>query len=189
MPQSLPIQSVQPEQRVQNGKPESGNRLGVEQGMVLCKIDIKDAYFYIPCATRLSTAYLRFFLVDGVCYQQFQVLPFGINSAPRIYTKRIFKTVLVEHLLRKGNHTIAFYLRQHSCPSKDKGEEMLRSISHLTKQTLLNSRGFHTSNKEIHIFSNITVQFLGFILNLKEMKVFILERKNTRKSQRERETK
>ena len=50
----------------------------------LTSIDLKDAYLHIPMHPQFRR-FLRFSF-DGVCYQ-FRVLPFGISTAPRVFTK------------------------------------------------------------------------------------------------------
>ena len=56
----------------------------VQPGDWLTSIDLKDAYLHVPIHTSFRR-YLRFSF-DGVCYQ-FRVLPFGISTAPRVFTK------------------------------------------------------------------------------------------------------
>ena len=53
-------------------------------------IDLKDAYFHVPIHVR-SRRLLRFAIVtnDGLRVFQFRALPFGVTSAPRIFTKVI----------------------------------------------------------------------------------------------------
>ncbi len=53
-------------------------------------IDLKDAYFHIPIHVR-SRRLLRFAIAtnDGLRVFQFRALPFGLTSAPRIFTKVI----------------------------------------------------------------------------------------------------
>ena len=53
-------------------------------------IDLKDAYFHVPIHVR-SRRLLRFAIVtnDGLRVFQFRALPFGLTSAPRIFTKVI----------------------------------------------------------------------------------------------------
>ncbi|XP_067659472.1 uncharacterized protein [Haliotis asinina] len=56
----------------------------VETGDWLTSIDLKDAYLHVPIHSEFKK-YLRFSF-DGKCYQ-FRVLPFGISTAPRVFTK------------------------------------------------------------------------------------------------------
>ena len=56
----------------------------VSPGEWLTSIDLKDAYLHVPMHPEFRK-YLRFSF-DGVCYE-FRVLPFGISTAPRVFTK------------------------------------------------------------------------------------------------------
>ena len=48
------------------------------------KIDLQDAYFHVPIHPS-SRKYLRFAFENKV--YQFQVLPFGLNTAPQVFTR------------------------------------------------------------------------------------------------------
>ena len=69
----------------------------LQVGMWAFSIDLKDAYFHVPIHPS-SRKYLRICMGDRVF--QFRALPFGISSAPWIFTK-IFKEIAVI-LRRKG---------------------------------------------------------------------------------------
>ena len=56
----------------------------VEKDDWMTSIDLKDAYLHVPMHPEFKQ-FLRFSF-DGVCYQ-FRVLPFGISTAPRVFTK------------------------------------------------------------------------------------------------------
>lgn len=66
--------------------------------------DLKDAYFHITIAPQ-HHQYLRF--TDGNVHYQFKALPFGISSAPRIFTKVM--VVIVSYLHERGI-TVFLYL-------------------------------------------------------------------------------
>jgi hypothetical protein len=59
-------------------------RASLQPGMWTTSIDLKDAYFHIP----IHPGYRKFlrFQVLGKVYQ-FRALPFGLNTAPRLFTK------------------------------------------------------------------------------------------------------
>ena len=59
-------------------------RHAIRPGEWVTSIDISDAYFHIPVSPA-ARKYFRF-VVDGVPYQ-FRALPFGLNTAPREFTK------------------------------------------------------------------------------------------------------
>ena len=54
----------------------------VEKGDYAFKIDLQDAYFHVPIHPS-SRKYLRFAFENRV--YQFQVLPFGLNTAPQVF--------------------------------------------------------------------------------------------------------
>ena len=56
----------------------------LKQGDFMIKIDLQDAYMSVPVAPK-SRCLLNF-IFDGKIYH-FRVMPFGLNSAPRIFTK------------------------------------------------------------------------------------------------------
>lgn len=60
-------------------------------------IDLKDAYFHITIAPE-HRKYLRFTL--GKEHYQFKALPFGIASAPQVFTK--FMVAIISHLHAQG---------------------------------------------------------------------------------------
>ena len=73
-------------------------------GDFMCKLDLKDAYFTIPLHAR-SQKFTRF-QFKGKTYQ-FTCLPFGLTSAPRIFTK-VLKPLA--GILRKMCIRIIIYL-------------------------------------------------------------------------------
>lgn len=69
----------------------------------MIKLDIKDAYQHIPIAPEFQT--LLGFLWEGQ-YYVYQTVPFGLTSAPRIFTK-LLKPVVAE-LRRQGVRMIIY---------------------------------------------------------------------------------
>ena len=63
-------------------------------------IDLKDAYFHVPIHVR-SRRLLRFAIAtnDGLRVFEFRALPFGLTSAPRVFTKVILPLGHHAHLL------------------------------------------------------------------------------------------
>ena len=70
----------------------------------MIKIDLQDAYMSVPVAPKSRS--LLVFIFNGKIYH-FKVMPFGLNSAPRIFTK-LFKPIL--RLLRSQGMLLIIYL-------------------------------------------------------------------------------
>lgn len=64
-------------------------------GHYMCTLDLQDAYYHVPIHPQ-SRRFLRF-CVQGRHFQ-FLVLPFGLRSAPRVFTKVVAPVVAVLHL-------------------------------------------------------------------------------------------
>ena len=67
-------------------------RAALQPGEWCAQLDIRDAYLHVPVRERFRK-YLRFSVGDTA--YQFKALPFGLNVAPRIFTK-ILKPVLAK---------------------------------------------------------------------------------------------
>ena len=59
---------------------------GLSPGEWLAAVDLKDAYFHLPIYPD-HRKYLRF-AIQGTCYQ-YKVLPFGLTTSPRVFTKML----------------------------------------------------------------------------------------------------
>ena len=82
-------------------------RLSLPQGAWMTCIDLKDAYWHVPIA-RSFQKFLAFSLptADGQNSFAFQAMPFGLNIAPRIFTKLC--AVLVGRLKERGVEVFAY---------------------------------------------------------------------------------
>lgn len=122
----------------------------------MAKIDLKYAYFLLPVHATYRK-YLRFQFQDFL--YQFTCVPFGLNVAPRIFTK-LMKPIAP--LLRQRGFKLVVYLDDLLLIGRDYNECKL-----LLKETeeLLISLGF-VLNYEKSIFTPSTeIQFLGYIFN------------------------
>ena len=90
----------------------------VEKGDYAFKIDLQDAYFHVPIHPS-SRKYLRFAFENKM--YQFQVLPFGLNTAPQVFT----------HL----GHTVTAYLHRQGISVIPYPHDWL--IHHPDRQVLL----------------------------------------------------
>jgi len=58
-------------------------------------VDLQDAYFHVPVHPD-SRKYLRFAFADKV--YQFRALPFGLSTAPWVFTRVVSEVKLLAHL-------------------------------------------------------------------------------------------
>jgi len=61
-------------------------RLTLQPGTLLASLDLKEAYWHIPIHRRYRP-YLAFSAGNQI--YQFKVLPFGLNIAPRVFSKML----------------------------------------------------------------------------------------------------
>ncbi len=76
--------------------------LGIHQGWWMVSLDLKDAYLYVPIH-RSHWRYMRFALRNSagiLVVYQWTCLPFGLATAPRVFTKVMLP--LVAHLHQQG---------------------------------------------------------------------------------------
>ena len=111
----------------------------VRKGDYAFKIDLQDAYFYVPVHPS-SRKYLRFAFEDKV--YQFRVLPFGLNTTPQIFTRL--------------GHTVTGYLHRLGISVIPYLDDWL--VHHPDRQVLLRHQAQLIS----------TLDLVGFILNRKK---------------------
>ena len=111
----------------------------VEKGDYAFKIDLQDAYFHVPIHPS-SRKYLRFAFENRV--YQFQVLPFGLNTAPQVFTRL--------------GHTVTAYLHRQGVSVIPYLDDWL--VHHPDRQVLLRQQGLLLD----------TLDLVGFILNRKK---------------------
>lgn len=137
----------------------------------LARIDLKDAYFLIPIH-RESRKYLRFYF-QGQLFE-FLVLPFGLSTAPYIFTK-VLKPVI--HFLRARGLLSVVYLDDFLCIG-DNFEKCLFNLH--TTMSLLKSLGFIINDKKSDTSPSMSCQFLGFIFNSELMTMEITRNKRAK---------
>ena len=119
-------------------------------------IDIKDAYFHIPVSSEFQK-YLQF-RWKGSIYC-FKGMPFGISSAPRIFTK-VMKVVLSK--LRMKGIRIVSYIDDLLLMARSKEE----CYQHLWKTlTLLTELGWLINWEKSKLKPAQTQKFLGLIID------------------------
>ena len=134
----------------------------------MVKLDMKDAYLSVP----IHPAHQHY-----LCFQwqgelwKFQSLPFGLRSAPYVFTK-ILKPVTA--LLRKLGIRCILYLDDMLIMAQDK-KELLSQLS--TAMELLILLGFVINTKKSICTPKQTMEFLGFEINSKQMSMALPGRK------------
>ena len=140
----------------------------VEKGDYAFKIDLQDAYFHVPIHPS-SRKYLRFAFENRV--YQFQLLPFGLNTAPQVFT-RLGHTVTA-YLHRQGISVIP-YLDDWLIHHPD-GQVLLRHQAQLLNT--LDLVGFILNPKKSELDLTQDLQFLGIHLRLDLGKALLPESK------------
>ena len=129
----------------------------VEKGDYAFKIDLQDAYFHVPIHPS-SRKYLRFAFEKKV--YQFRVLPFGLNTAPQVFTRL--------------GHTVTAYLHCQGVSVIPYLDDWL--VHHPDRQILLRHQallidtldlvGFILNRKKSELDLTQDLQFLGIHLRL-----------------------
>ena len=137
-------------------------------GEFITTIDLKDAYFTVPIHPNHSK-YLRFEW-DSRLFE-FTCLPFGLSSAPRVFTK-VMKPIVAE--LRGTGIMVVIYLDDLAIisPNFDRALADLRATI-----TLLESLGFIINHEKSNFQPSQVVEYLGFKINSMTMQVFLPEGK------------
>lgn len=128
----------------------------------MTKIDLKDAYYLIQIHPN-SKKYLRFQFEQQL--YEFNVLPFGLSTAPYIFTK-VMKPIV--RLLRSAglistNYLDDYWLMGHSY------EDCLYNTMQTRK--LITSLGFIINEEKSLMIPKKTCTFLGFVLDSKRFQV------------------
>ncbi|CAK1602664.1 unnamed protein product [Parnassius mnemosyne] len=122
----------------------------------MANIDLKDAYFCLPIHST-SCKFLRFYFSNKL--YEFQVLPFGLSSAPYVFTK-LMKPIVT--YLRKQGFSSVNYLDDFLCieNSFEKCEQNVKATC-----KLLESLGFIINYNKSKLIPEKNCKFLGFILD------------------------
>ncbi|MEL7079321.1 MAG: reverse transcriptase domain-containing protein [Cyanobacteria bacterium J06582_2] len=122
----------------------------------MSSIDLTDAYFHVPIHPR-SKRFLRFF-IEGKTYQ-FRALPFGLATAPQVFT-RVFAQVVRWLHLRQVR--IICYLDDWLILSHSKEQALKNNqiILNLSKRL-----GFLVNKKKSSLDPSQETTYLGMIIN------------------------
>ena len=128
----------------------------LRQGDWLTRIDLKDAYFAIPIHTQ-DRKFLRFLWQNRSF--QFTCLPFGLSSAPRVFTK-VLRPVIA--FLRSKGVRCVTYIDDILFMHQDKAK--LSEIT-ATAVTLLEALGFLVNYTKSVLTPTQKLVFLGFVVD------------------------
>jgi hypothetical protein len=134
----------------------------VSKDCYMSTIDLKDAYFLIKIHDD-SKKYLRFQWKQNL--YEFNVLPFGLNTAPYVFTK-VMKPVV--RLLRYSGLMSTIYL-DDLCLLAYTYRDCILNIQ-VTKK-LLCALGFIINETKSCMIPSTSCRFLGFIINSQRMEI------------------
>lgn len=131
-------------------------------------IDLKDAYFTIPIH-RDHYKYLRFEWKSNLF--EFLCIPFGLSSAPRIFTK-VMKPI-VSNIRNKGIKVVIYLddLAIMSCSFDSAVEESRLTVD------MLESLGFLVNWEKSSLTPSQSIEYLGFCIDSVNMIVSLPEGK------------
>ena len=134
----------------------------ISPGCYLASIDLRDAYYSVPIHPSYRK-YLRFVWHEK-CWQ-FKVLPNGLSTAPRLFTK-LMKPVFAK--LRQAGHLVVGYLDDTLIIGETESQA-LEAVQATTK--LLSDLGFVIHSEKSILEPQQRLQFLGFILDSESMTI------------------
>ncbi|XP_073419949.1 uncharacterized protein [Dendrobates tinctorius] len=132
----------------------------IDRDAVMCTLDLKKAYYQVPIHPS-SQRLLRFAvsLPARTCHLQFQCLPFGLASAPRILTKLVMEMVAY---LRDQGIVIIPYLDYLLLVAKSE-EALIRDRNRAT--TVMESLGWVINWTKSDLRPETKKVFLGVLLD------------------------
>jgi hypothetical protein len=128
----------------------------LSEGDYLVKIDLKDAYLTVTI-WKGHQKYLRFLWKDTML--EFACLPFGLATAPRVFTK-LMKPVVA--MLRQRGVRLIIYLDDILIMAESEDLVLHQAASILN---LLESLGFVINYKKSQLVPSQQIEFLGFLID------------------------
>ena len=122
----------------------------------LVKVDLKDAYLTVPIWEK-HQKYLRFLWRDSLL--EFACLPFGLASAPRVFTK-LLKSVL--SVLRQRGIRLIAYLEDFLIMAESKQLALQHAATTLN---ILEGLGFVINYQKSLLIPSQQIEFLGYMVN------------------------
>ncbi|CAN2391224.1 hypothetical protein PRIEUP_LOCUS1263 [Pristimantis euphronides] len=144
----------------------------LKAGTNMCTIDLKDAYYHVPVHSS-HQKYLRFAIQGNgqIFHFQFSCLPFGISSAPRIFTKLVAE--IVAHL-RVQNVVIVPYLDDFLLAA-DTEKELEQHLQMVL--ALLGKLGWLINYQKSSLLPGTKKIFLGILLDSVQQRSFLPQKK------------
>ena len=137
-------------------------------GCFMALVDLKGAYYTVPIHAS-HQKYLKF-CFDGALYK-YTCLPYGLVSAPRIFTKLLKPAYAT---LRSMGHLNSGYI-DDSYLQGDTSAECHKNVTDTI--TLFTKLGFHIHPEKSVFIPSQKLTFLGFVLDSKAMTVTLTEEK------------
>ena len=128
----------------------------LRKGDFMVKIDLKDAYFTVP-VWRNHQKFLRFVWKETM--YEFACLPFGLASAPRVFTK-LMKPVV--GLLRQLGIRLIIYLDDMLIMAQSRDIALQHASTALD---LLQGLGFMINYLKSVLVPSTKMEFLGFVID------------------------
>lgn len=143
----------------------------VTQDCWMATLDLKDAYLLVNIH-KDSRKYLRFIFEQKI--YEFNVLPFGLNTAPFVFTK-ITKPIV--KLLRTAGMLSTLYLDDWFLLGRTSSDCLLNL--NITKKLLI-SLGFIINEEKSIFVPSMTCKFLGMIISSHEQTLSLPQEKRAR---------
>ncbi|KAJ8043466.1 hypothetical protein HOLleu_10559 [Holothuria leucospilota] len=140
----------------------------VTKNCYLASVDLKDAYYSVAINEN-SRKFLKFEWLGSLW--QYKALPNGLSTAPRLFTK-LLKPVLAS--LRQQGHTVIGYLDDTLIIANTL--EQANSAIEATVNSF-SQLGFTVHPEKSVLKPSHEIQFLGFVINSKELKLWLPKEK------------
>lgn len=140
----------------------------ISRNCFMATLDLKDAYFLIPIHAS-HKKFLRFRFEDKL--YEFNVLPFGLNTAPFVFTK-LLKPVMC--LLRSLGHMSSIYLDDICSIGRDYSTCLNNVVQ--TKY-VLESLGFIINTQKSCMTPSTICKYLGFLIDSKKFHISLTNEK------------
>ena len=134
----------------------------MEEGVFMSSIDLKDAYYSVPIWEN-HKKYLTFQWEQE--FFRFNVLPFGLSSAPRVFTK-LLKPIFSK--MREEGFCVLGYIDDSLIMGRSESE-CIQATKRL--EELFTSLGFSINREKSSLLPSQQITFLGYILNSVKMTV------------------